>query len=293
MVLLDGNKLSAIIRKEIAARVIDYCGKELRPPHLAAILVGNNPASQAYVRNKIKACEEVGFASTLIKRPETITQVELIELVRELNINDEIDGYIVQLPLPRHINEEEVNLVIDPSKDVDGFHPNNFGRMALGLPSFLPATPMGIMIMLERYQIQTDGKHCVVLGRSNIVGTPIALLMSKKTKPGNATVTIAHSRTENIAELTRSAQIIIAALGIPFFIKEDMVSQGAVIIDVGINKIEDASNPKGYRLVGDVDFEKVKNKCSAITPVPGGVGPMTITALLENTWKAFKNKFEN
>ncbi len=290
MILLDGNKLSAVIRKEIAIRVIDFCGKEHRPPHLAAVLVGNNPASQAYVRNKIKACEEVGFASTLVKKPENITQEELIEIVHQLNEDPLLDGYIVQLPLPRHINEEEINLAIDPNKDVDGFHPNNFGRMALGMSSFLPATPMGIMMMLDRYQIPTDGKHCVVLGRSNIVGTPISLLMSKKSKPGNATVTIAHSRTQNLAEMTRSAQIIIAALGIPHFLKEDMVSPGTCVIDVGINKIDDATNPKGYRLVGDVDFEKVKHKCSAITPVPGGVGPMTITALLENTWRAFREK---
>lgn len=290
MILLDGNKLSAVIRKEIAQKVIDFCGNEHRPPHLAAVLVGNNPASQAYVRNKIKACEEVGFASTLIKKPENITQEELIDIVHQLNQDPLLDGYIVQLPLPRHINEEEINLAIDPSKDVDGFHPNNFGRMALGMPSFLPATPMGIMMMLDRYQIPTDGKHCVVLGRSNIVGTPISLLMSKKSKPGNATVTIAHSRTQNLADMTRSAQIIIAALGIPHFLKEDMVSPGTCVIDVGINKIEDATNPKGYRLVGDVDFENVKHKCSAITPVPGGVGPMTITALLENTWRAYREK---
>ncbi len=291
MILLDGNKLSALIRKEMSINVMDYCGKNLKPPHLAAVLVGNNPASQAYVRNKIKACEEVGFASSLIKMPDSISQNELLDIVKELNQNPEVNGYIVQLPLPRHINEEEINLAIDPTKDVDGFHPNNFGRMALGMPGFLPATPMGIMMMLDRYQIPTDGTHCVVLGRSNIVGTPIALLMSKKTKPGNATVTIAHSRTQHLAELTRSAQIIIAALGIPHFVKEDMVSPGTVIIDVGINKIEDPSHPKGYRLVGDVDFEKVKHKCSAITPVPGGVGPMTITALLQNTWKAYTGVF--
>lgn len=291
MILLDGNKLSALIRKEMSINVMDYCGKNLKPPHLAAVLVGNNPASQAYVRNKIKACEEVGFASSLIKMPDSISQNELLDIVKELNQNPEVNGYIVQLPLPRHINEEEINLAIDPTKDVDGFHPNNFGRMALGMPGFLPATPMGIMMMLYRYQIPTDGTHCVVLGRSNIVGTPIALLMSKKTKPGNATVTIAHSRTQHLAELTRSAQIIIAALGIPHFVKEDMVSPGTVIIDVGINKIEDPSHPKGYRLVGDVDFEKVKHKCSAITPVPGGVGPMTITALLQNTWKAYTGVF--
>ncbi|MCC6816387.1 MAG: bifunctional 5,10-methylenetetrahydrofolate dehydrogenase/5,10-methenyltetrahydrofolate cyclohydrolase [Saprospiraceae bacterium] len=290
MILLDGNKLSEIIRKEIAIRVIDFCGKDHRPPHLAAVLVGNNPASQAYVRNKIKACEEVGFASTLIKKPESISQSELLNLIDSINEDPLIDGYIVQLPVPRHIDEVEINLRIDPNKDVDGFHPNNFGRMALGLSSFLPATPMGIMMMLDRYQIPTDGKHCVVLGRSNIVGTPITLLMSKKSKPGNATVTIAHSRTQNLSQITRSADIIIAALGIPYFVKADMVSDGVCIIDVGINRIDDANSSKGYRLVGDVDFENVKHKCSAISPVPGGVGPMTITALLENTWKAFREK---
>ena len=291
MILLDGNKLSKQIRAEMALKVAEKVGASQRPPHLAAILVGDNPASQAYVRNKIKACEEVGFTSTLIKKEAAITQEELLGLIRELNASEDLDGFIVQLPLPRHIDEEAINLAIDPSKDVDGFHPNNFGRMALGMPSFLPATPMGIMMMLERYEIPTEGKHCVVLGRSNIVGTPIALLMSKKTTPGNATVTIAHSRTHNLKELTRSAQIIIAALGIPLFVKEDMVSPGTVIIDVGINKIDDPSHPKGHRLVGDVDFENVKDKCMAITPVPGGVGPMTITALLENTWRAYLRKF--
>lgn len=288
MILLDGKKLSTILRKEISDKVRDFCKTDARPPHLAAILVGDNPASQAYVRNKIKACEEVGYASTLIKKPASITQAELIELVHQLNQNKEIDGYIVQLPLPRHIDETEINLAIDPKKDVDGFHPNNFGRMALGLPAFHPATPAGIMMILDRYNIDTDGKNCVVLGRSNIVGTPISLLMSKKTKPGNATVTIAHSRTKDLKEVCLNADIIIAALGIPHFLKADMVKPGAVIIDVGINEIEDPHTPKGKRLVGDVDFENVAPKCAAITPVPGGVGPMTITALIDNTWKAFR-----
>ncbi len=287
MKLLDGVYLSGLIRREIAGRVMDYCRNEFRPPHLAAVLVGNNPASQAYVKNKIKACEEVGFASTLIKKPDTISQSELLELIHELNQNKELDGYIVQLPLPRHIDEHEVNIAIDPSKDVDGFHPNNFGRMALGLPALKPATPKGIMMMFERYGIETEGKHCVVLGRSNIVGTPISLLMSKKTRPGNATVTMAHSKTHDLPGLCRSADIIIAALGIPLFVKEDMVREGAVVIDVGINKIQDSNHPKGHRLVGDVDFDRVSPKCAAITPVPGGVGPMTITALIDNTWEAF------
>lgn len=288
MLVLDGNKLSHIIRKEISDKVRQFCGIETRPPHLAAVIVGDNPASQAYVRNKIKACEEVGYASTLIKKPSNITQEELLEVIHKLNQNDEIDGFIVQLPLPRHINEEEVNLAIDPKKDVDGFHPNNFGRMALGMPAFHPATPMGIMMMLDRYEIDTEGKHCVVLGRSNIVGTPISLLMSKKSKPGNATVTIAHSRSQGLEAITKTADIIIVALGIPKFLKAHMVKEGVVIIDVGINKIDDVNAPKGYRLVGDVDFDAVAPLTKAITPVPGGVGPMTITALLENTWKAFQ-----
>ena len=279
--------MSAVIRKEILDKVRAFCQNDVRPPHLAAVLIGDNPASQAYVRNKIKACDEVGYASTLIKKPATTSQEELLYVIKSLNEDPEIDGYIVQLPLPRHIDEHVINLAIDPVKDVDGFHPFNFGKMALGFPSLLPATPMGILMMLDRYHIQTEGKHCVVLGRSNIVGTPISLLMSKKSKPGNATVTIAHSKTENLKEMCLQADILIAALGIPRFVKADMVREGAVVIDVGINRIEDLNTSKGYRLVGDVDFENVAPKTSAITPVPGGVGPMTITALIENTWKAF------
>ncbi|MBP8724775.1 MAG: bifunctional methylenetetrahydrofolate dehydrogenase/methenyltetrahydrofolate cyclohydrolase FolD [Saprospiraceae bacterium] len=290
MLLLDGNKLSALIRKEIQDKVRLFCQNDVRPPHLAAVLIGDNPASQTYVRNKIRACDEVGFASTLIKKPASTTQEELLHVIDNLNRNPEIDGYIVQLPLPRHIDEHAVNLAIDPAKDVDGFHPFNFGKMALGLPSLLPATPMGIMMMLERYHIETEGKHCVVLGRSNIVGTPVALLLSKKAKPGNATVTIAHSKTCNLAGLCRQADIIVAALGIPRFLKADMVREGAVVIDVGINRIDDPTTNRGFRLVGDVDFEEVSQKVSAISPVPGGVGPMTITALVENTWRAFSKK---
>jgi methylenetetrahydrofolate dehydrogenase (NADP+)/methenyltetrahydrofolate cyclohydrolase len=289
-IILDGNHISSIIRKEVLIRVRQFCQNDVRSPHLAAVLIGDNPASQTYVRNKIRACEEVGYASSLIKKSASITQEELLQIIHSLNENPEIDGYIVQLPLPRHIDEEEINLAINPDKDVDGFHPYNFGKMALGVPSFHPATPMGIMMMLDRYQIDTDGKHCVVLGRSNIVGTPIALLMSKKTKPGNATVTLAHSRTKNLKDMCLQADIIVAALGIPLFVKSDMVKEGAVVIDVGINKIDDPSAQRGYRLVGDVDFENVAPKTYAITPVPGGVGPMTITALIENTWKAFYKK---
>ncbi len=290
MIILDGNQTSSLIRKEILIKVRQFCQNDVRPPHLAAVLIGDNPASQTYVRNKIRACEEVGYASTLIKKSQNITQNELLYIIKSLNEDPEIDGYIVQLPLPRHIDEHEINLAISPDKDVDGFHPYNFGKMALGLPAFHPATPMGIMMLLDRYQIDTDGKHCLVLGRSNIVGTPISLLMSKKTKPGNATVTIAHSRTNNLKALCLQADIVIAALGIPLFLKADMVKEGAVVIDVGINKIEDDSVSKGYRLVGDVDFTHVAPKAYAITPVPGGVGPMTITALIENTWKAFYKK---
>lgn len=290
MLILDGNKLSGLIRKEIQDKVRLFCQNDVRPPHLAAVLIGDNPASQTYVRNKIKACDEVGFASTLIKKPSTTSQEELLYVIKSLNEDPEIDGYIVQLPLPRHIDEHVINLAIDPLKDVDGFHPYNFGKMALGLPALLPATPMGIMMMLDRYQIDTEGKHCVVLGRSNIVGTPISLLLSKKSKPGNATVTIAHSKTKNLKELCLQADIIVAALGIPEFLTGDMVREGAVIIDVGINRIEDANSAKGYRLVGDVNFQQVAPKVSAISPVPGGVGPMTITALMENTWRTFSKK---
>lgn len=290
MIILDGNKLSALIRREIQDKVRLFCQNDVRPPHLAAVLIGDNPASQTYVRNKIKACDEVGFASTLIKKPASTSQEELVYVIKSLNEDPEIDGYIVQLPLPRHIDEHVINLAIDPSKDVDGFHPFNFGKMALGFPSLLPATPMGIMMMLERYHVETEGKHCVVLGRSNIVGTPMALLLSKKSRPGNATVTIAHSKTDNLAGLCRQADIIVAALGIPLFLKGDMVKEGVVVIDVGINRIEDAGAAKGYRLVGDVDFAAVSQKAYAISPVPGGVGPMTITALMENTWKAFSKK---
>jgi methylenetetrahydrofolate dehydrogenase (NADP+) / methenyltetrahydrofolate cyclohydrolase len=290
MIVLDGNQTSSLIRKEILIRVREFCQNDVRTPHLAAVLIGDNPASQTYVRNKIKACEEVGYASTLIRKPSTITQNELLYVIKSLNDDPEIDGYIVQLPLPRHIDEHEINLAINPDKDVDGFHPYNFGKMALGLPSFHPATPMGIMMLLDRYKIPTDGKHCVVLGRSNIVGTPISLLMSKKTTPGNATVTIAHSRTANLKELCLQADIIVAALGIPLFVKADMVREGAVVIDVGINKMDDPNTGKGYRLVGDVDFTAVAPKTFAITPVPGGVGPMTITALIENTWRAYFKK---
>jgi methylenetetrahydrofolate dehydrogenase (NADP+)/methenyltetrahydrofolate cyclohydrolase len=286
--LLDGKALSTEIKSEIAKEVdlLKAAGKNI--PHLAAILVGENPASEAYVRNKVKSCEQVGFESTLIRKDESITEEELLDIVRDLNENDDVDGFIVQLPLPRHIDPDKVTLAISPDKDVDGFHPYNFGKMAQGLDCYLPATPYGIMLMLERYNVDTTGKHVVVLGRSNIVGTPISILLSRKASPGNATVTLTHSRTKNIDAVLRSADIIIAAIGISNFVKADMIKEGAVIIDVGINRVEAPERKRGYRLVGDVDFEDVSEKCSFITPVPGGVGPMTVTSLLLNTLKAAK-----
>jgi methylenetetrahydrofolate dehydrogenase (NADP+) / methenyltetrahydrofolate cyclohydrolase len=286
MILLDGNALAAKIKLELKGRVEKLISECQRAPHLAAILVGENPASQSYVGNKIKFCEEVGYTSTLVKKPANISEEELIETIEVLNNNSDIDGYIVQLPLPGHINEEKIILAIDYRKDVDGFHPMNFGRMAEGMPSYLPATPYGILEMLSRYDIDTDGKHCVVVGRSNIVGTPMSILLSRKGNPGNCTVTLTHSRTRDIKEELLRADIIIAAIGIPNFIKGDMVREGAVVIDVGINRVVDESRKSGNRLVGDVDFEAVKDKVAAITPVPGGVGPMTVTALMLNTFKA-------
>jgi methylenetetrahydrofolate dehydrogenase (NADP+)/methenyltetrahydrofolate cyclohydrolase len=290
MKLIDGKALSQEIKNEIAVKVTEIREAEGNIPHLAAVLVGNNPASEAYVRNKVRSCDQVGFESTLVRKDESITEEELLDIVRDLNDNDDIDGFIVQLPLPKHINDEKVTLAIDPKKDVDGFHPVNFGRMALNLPCYLPATPFGILQMLDRNNIDTEGKHCVVLGRSNIVGRPISILLSKKAKVGNCTVTLVHSRTKDISTEIQRADIIIAAIGIPRFVTEDMVKEGAVIIDVGINRIEDATRKSGYRLVGDVDFDNVKDKCSYITPVPGGVGPMTVTSLMLNTLRASKRE---
>jgi len=286
--LLDGRALSKQIKLEIAKEVDlrKAAGKDI--PHLAAVLVGENPASESYVRNKVRSCEEVGFESTLIRKDESITEEELLCIIDNLNANDDVNGFIVQLPLPRHIDPEKVTLRIDPKKDVDGFHPNNFGKMAQGLDCFLPATPYGILLLLERAGIETNGKHIVVMGRSNIVGTPISILLSRKSNVGNATVSLTHSRTKNLEEFTRKADIIIAALGIPEFLKADMVKEGVVIVDVGINRIDDPSKKRGYRLVGDVDFEGVSAKASHMTPVPGGVGPMTVTALMLNTLKAVK-----
>lgn len=255
-------------------------------PHLAAILVGEDAASQTYVASKVKSCEEVGFRSTLLKRSAEITEAELMEMVAQLNEDPEVDGFIVQLPLPKHIDEERVTLAIDPAKDVDGFHPQNLGRMMLGLHGFLPATPNGIVELLKFYEIPTEGKHCVVVGRSNIVGTPMSILMSRNTYPGNCTVTITHSRTKNLPYITRQADILIVAIGKAGFITADMVKEGAVVVDVGIHRVEDASRKRGYRISGDVNFDEVASKCAWITPVPGGVGPMTVTSLLLNTLKA-------
>lgn len=287
MELLDGKALSELIKTEITQEVSARIAQGLKRPHLAAVLIGDNPASQVYVTNKVKACEKVGFKSTLVKRGAQISQHELNTIIDELNENPDIDGFIVQLPLPKHLDETEVTLRIDYRKDVDGFHPMNLGRMTIGLPSFLPATPFGIMTMLDKYGIDAEGKDCVVLGRSNIVGTPISLLLSRKSKPGNATVILCHSKTRDIAYHCRQADILVVALGSPLFVTEDMVKPGAVVVDVGMNRINIA---QGTKLVGDVDFERVAPKCSFITPVPGGVGPMTITSLLINTLKSARKE---
>ena len=287
MTILDGKKTSNDIKAEIAESVKDIVAKGLRPPHLAAVIVGDDGASLTYVGSKVRACKRVGFESTLIKLPESISENELLDKVNELNSDENIDGYIVQLPLPKHIDSQKILMAVDADKDVDGFHPTNFGKMALSLPTFISATPFGIIELLKRYKVETSGKHTVVIGRSDIVGRPISILMSQKSDPGNSTVTLAHSRTKNIEELTRQADIIISALGVPNFLKEDMVKDDAVIIDVGITRVIDSSL-KGYKIVGDVDFENVSKKSSYITPVPGGVGPMTIAMLLKNTLLAYK-----
>lgn len=288
MILLDGKKTSEAIKQQIASEVAEMVAKGLRRPKLVAILVGEDGASKTYVNNKEKACQDVGFDSEVLRYPDTITEGELLAKIREINEDEGIDGLIVQLPLPKHIDEDKVINTISPLKDVDGFHASNVGKMVLGEPSFVSATPYGIMAMLEHYNIDTKGKHCVVLGRSNIVGRPIANLLSLKGNPGDCTVTICHSRTKNIEQHTRMADIIIAAIGTPHFLKEDMVKEGAVVVDVGITRVPDATRPKGYRIVGDVDFEHVAPKCSYITPVPGGVGPMTIVSLMRNTLQAMK-----
>ena len=288
MQILDGKKTSEDIKNEIAAEVQSIKAAGGKVPHLAAVIVGTNGASLTYVGSKVKSCQQIGFDSTLVALPEDITEADLLAKIKELNEDDNLDGYIVQLPLPKHIDEEKILLAIDPDKDVDGFHPTNFGRMALEMETFIPATPFGIMQLLERYKVETAGKHTVVIGRSHIVGRPMSILMSRKGNPGDSTVTLTHSRTKNLAEFTKNADIIITALGVPEFLKGDMVKDGVVIIDVGITRVDDASNAKGYVIKGDVDFDEVSKKASFITPVPGGVGPMTIAMLLKNTLLARK-----
>lgn len=283
MELIDGKKISKTLKEEIAAEVAEIVANGQKRPHLAAVLVGHDGGSETYVAAKVKACEECGFKSSLIRRESDITESELLEIVQSLNNDPDVDGFIVQLPLPNHIDEQKIIEAIDPKKDVDGFHPINVGRMSIGLPCFKSATPAGIMELIKRYGIETRGKNCVVLGRSNIVGKPVATLMMQKGYPGDATVTVCHSRSNDIKEICRNADIIITALGIPGFVTEDMVKDGAVIIDVGTTRVPDATKKSGFRLSGDVDFQNVAPKCSFITPVPGGVGPMTIASLMKNT----------
>lgn len=278
------------VKSEIKSEVRKLLKDGGKAPHLAAVLVGSDPASEAYVRNKIRSCENVGFESTLIRKKETVTEEELLEIIHSLNENDDIDGFIVQLPLPDHIDESRITLAIDPKKDVDGFHPVNIGRMTIGLPAYIPATPLGILTMFERYNIKTEGQNVVVIGRSNIVGTPMSILMSRKASWGNATVTLVHSRTRDLVEEVKRADIVIAAIGIPRFVTGDMVKEGAVVIDVGINRIEAPDTDKGYKLVGDVDFDEVAAKAEYITPVPGGVGQMTVTSLLMNSLRAARKE---
>jgi len=290
MQLLDGKATSAQIKEELAESVLKLKAEGKKVPHLAAVLVGDDGASRTYVNAKVAACEKIGFKSSLVRREVDITEEELMQVIADLNNDDDIDGFIVQLPLPKHIDETKVTLAISPAKDVDGFHPESLGNMVLGIPGYLPATPNGIMEILKRYDIETSGKNCVVIGRSNIVGTPMSILLSRNTNPGNCTVTLAHSRTKNLAELTRKADILVVAIGRPEFVTADMVKEEAVVVDVGIHRIDDESAKRGFRLKGDVKFDEVAEKCSFITPVPGGVGPMTIASLLQNTLKAVQLK---
>lgn len=283
MTILDGKKVSNDIKNEIAAEVEKMKANGEKVPHLAAILVGSDGASLTYVGSKVKACERVGFESTLVQMPDTTSELELLKKIKQLNKDDNIDGFIIQLPLPSQIDTQKILLTVDPHKDVDGFHPENFGKMALDMSTFIPATPFGILELLQRYKVDTKGKHTVVIGRSHIVGRPMSILMSRKGWPGNSTVTLTHSNTKNIAQITTQADIIISALGVPNFLKAEMVKDDAVIIDVGITRVEDENSPRGYVIRGDVDFENVSKKASYITPVPGGVGPMTIAMLLKNT----------
>ena len=290
MILLDGKATSNNIKEEIAIETKQLIDKGIRAPHLAAILVGSNGASLTYVNAKVKACAKAGFESTLVSLSEEISEEELLSEIDKLNTNPQIDGFIVQLPLPKHIDEQKVLMAVNPDKDVDGFHPTNVGKMALNLPTFLPATPFGILELLERYKVETSGKHVVVIGRSHIVGSPMSILMSQKRTAGNATVTITHSRTKNLKEITLQADIVVAALGIPEFLTADMVKEDVTVIDVGITRVADESKKRGFRLAGDVHFESVSKKASFITPVPGGVGPMTIAMLMKNTLLAAKRR---
>lgn len=291
MELIDGKKISDQVKQEIAAEVEVMKLKGEKTPHLAAILVGHDGGSETYVGHKVKACEQVGFKSTLVRYEDDVTEEVLLSRIQNLNADDDIDGFIVQLPLPKHISEQKVIEAIDPRKDVDGFHPANMGRVVIGLPAFVSATPSGIMELLSRYKIETAGKNCVVLGRSNIVGRPVSILLSQKAKVGDATVTVCHSRTKNIEEICRNADIIIAALGSPEFLRANMVKEGAVVIDVGTTRVKSEVTKTGWKLTGDVKFDEVAPKCSFITPVPGGVGPMTIVSLLKNTLLAAKKEY--
>ncbi|MBC5837306.1 bifunctional 5,10-methylenetetrahydrofolate dehydrogenase/5,10-methenyltetrahydrofolate cyclohydrolase [Flavobacterium muglaense] len=290
MQLLDGKKTAEDIKSEIATEVQKIKNSGGKVPHLAAVIVGTDGASLTYVGSKVRSCQQIGFESTLVSLEDTITETALLDKIKELNADDNLDGYIVQLPLPKHIDEQKILMAIDPNKDVDGFHPANFGKMALEMETFLPATPFGIMQLLERYKVETSGKHTVVIGRSHIVGRPMSILMSRKGYPGDSTVTLTHSRTKDIEKFTKEADIIITALGVPNYLKADMVKEGVVVIDVGITRVPDASHPKGYVITGDVDFDGVSKKSSFITPVPGGVGPMTIAMLLKNTLLAREMK---
>ena len=290
MTILDGRKTSSDIKDEIAIEVAKMREQGQKTPHLAAVIVGNDGASRTYVGAKVKACQRVGFESTLVELPDTISEEELLSQIDSLNNNDEIDGFIVQLPLPKHIDEQKVIMAVHPDKDVDGFHPTNVGKMTLNLPTFISATPFGILELLDRYDVETSGKHVVVIGRSHIVGSPMSILLSQKRKVGNATVTITHSRTKNLKEITLQADIVVAALGIPEFLTADMVKDGVTVIDVGITRLPDETKKRGYRIVGDVAFEEVSQKSDFITPVPGGVGPMTIAMLLKNTLLARKRR---
>ncbi len=293
MIPLDGKLISNQIKEEITTQVQQLKEEGKRVPHLAAVLVGNDGASLTYVGSKVRSCERIGFDSTLIKLEETISENHLLAQIDTLNLDKSIDGFIIQLPLPKHINEENVLMAIHSEKDVDGFHPTNFGKMALDMETFIPATPFGIVELLRRYEIDLSGKHVVVIGRSHIVGRPISILLSRKGNPGNATVTLTHSRTQNLSSFTKDADVVISALGVPQFLTAEMIKEGAIIIDVGITRVPDKSHPKGYVIKGDVDFEAVKEKASHITPVPGGVGPMTIAMLLQNTLLAYERNTKN